>query len=372
MRVLISGASMAGPTLAFLLARDGHEVTVVERAAQPRRGGSPIDVRGPAVDVADRMGLLPAIDRARVRTEGIEFVNTYGRRTGAMPTDAFAEPGGRDIELERAALVDLLYAATKDDADYRFRDSIATLDQDAGGVDVTFEHGRPERYDLVVGADGTHSIVRRLTFGEESRFLRHMGLYVALVSMTPTLGRENWGTLYNAPGRLAGLYRYNGKADAVFMFRSPALSYDYHDLDQQKKLLTEAYADEGWQVPALLAAVQAADDLYFDSVNQIHLPTWSHGHVTLVGDAGYCASPLSGMGTTLAMAGAAALADALRSGAGLTAYEEAHRPLVAKAQASVARGAGMLVPATAAALWRRNQLTKVIPLAMAARRLFRR
>jgi 2-polyprenyl-6-methoxyphenol hydroxylase-like FAD-dependent oxidoreductase len=374
MRILISGASLAGPSLAFWLARAGHEVTVVERARRPRTGGSPIDVRGPAVDVAERMGLLPAIQRARVRTEGIECVDARGRRTASFPAAVYAEPGGRDVELERADLVDVLHGATKDDADYRFENSVTTLEQDADGVDVTFLHGRPERFDLVVGADGTHSIVRRLVFGEESQFLRHLGLYCSLVAVDPELGRENWGVMHNVPGKLAGVYRYHGKADAIFMFRSPELSYDYHDLDQQKKLLTDAYAGEGWQVPALLDAVRAAEDLYLDSVNQVHMPTWSRGRVTLVGDSGYCASPLSGMGTTLAMVGAAELADALAGGleGAFERYERAHRPLVAKAQASVSRGAGMLVPATSFALWRRNQLTKVMPLVMAARRMFRR
>ena len=373
MKILISGASMAGPSLAYWLVRGGHEVTVVERAVGPRLGGSPIDVRGPAVDVADRMGLLPAIKEARTRTEGIEYVDTRGRRVATFDPAAYAEPGGRDIELERADLVRLLYDASKDGAEYRFEDSISSLDQDAGGVDVTFVRGGADRYDLVVGADGTHSTVRRLVFGEESRFVRHLGLYVSLVPVDPALGKENWGVMHNTPGKLAGVYCYHGKADAVFMFRSPELAYDYQDLDQQKKLLTDAYVGEGWQVPALLDAVRAADDLYFDSVNQVHLPTWSRGRVTLVGDAGYCASPLSGMGTTLAMVGAAVLADALAAGDGAFArYEQAHRPLVAKAQASVSRGAGMLVPGTNFGIWRRNQLTKVLPALMAARRLVQR
>lgn len=371
MRVLISGASLAGPSLAFWLVRAGHEVTVVERAAQPRRGGSPIDVRGAAVDVADRMGLLPAIAAARTHTEGIEVVDVRGRRRAIFPTEVYAEPGGRDIELERGDLVDLLYEASRDGADYRFEDSIASLAQDDGGVDVTFVHGAPERYDLVVGADGTHSIVRRLVFGEEPRFLRHLGLYGALAAVDPALGRENWGVLHNVPGKLAGVYRYHGKADAVFMFRSPELSYDHHDQDQQKKLLTDAYAGGGWHVPALLESVRAADDLYFDSVNQVHLPTWSSGRVTLVGDAAYCASPLSGMGTTLAMVGAEVLADALAAGPldeAFARYERVHRPLVEKAQASVSRGAGLLVPETGFAIWRRDQLTKVMPALVALRR----
>ena len=166
------------------------------------------------------------------------------------------------------------------------------------------------------------------------------------------------------------MYRYHGKADAVFMFRSPLLAYDYHDLDQQKKLLTDAFAGERWRVPELLAAVAAADDVYFDSVSQVRMPSWTKGRVALVGDSGYGPSGLSGMGTTLAMVGAELLARALETG-DLTAYEQAHRPLVAKAQAGASRGAGMLVPTTNFAIWRRNQLTKVLPLLLAARKLVR-
>jgi 2-polyprenyl-6-methoxyphenol hydroxylase-like FAD-dependent oxidoreductase len=374
MRVLISGASIAGPSLAHWLTRRGHEVTVVELGPRPREGGSPIDVRGAAIDVADRMGLLPAIKNAEVHTQGIECVNANGRRVASFAAAVYAQPGGRDIELERADLVNILYDATKDDTDYRFNDSIATLEQDADGVDVTFVHGADERFDLVVGADGMHSIVRRLVFGEESRFLRHLGVYTAIVPVDPALGRDNWGVVHNSPGKLAGVYSYHGKADAVFMFRSPELSYDYHDADQQKKLLTDAFAGEGWQVPVLLDAVRAAEDPYFDTVSQIRMPSWSRGRVTLVGDSGYSASGLSGLGTTLAMVGAAQLADALAAGedGALARYEQAHRPLVAMAQASVSRGSGMLLPKTNFAIWRRNQLTKVFPLVFAIRRLFQR
>ncbi|MPZ80109.1 MAG: monooxygenase [Actinophytocola sp.] len=373
MKVLISGASIAGPTTAYWLTRAGHEVTVVERAARPREGGAPIDVRGEAVEVAERMGVLDRIRSVRTNTQGILYVDRSGRRSTRLYPGDFAENPGRDIELERADLVSILYDAAKDDAEYVFEDSIETLAEDSAGVDVTFARGGEARFDLVVGADGLHSVVRGLAFGPGGT--HHLGMYVALVPVDPALGRADWGVMHNSPGRVAGVYSHRGSATGFFMFRSPELSYDYRDVDQQKKLLISEFAGEGWQVPRLLDAVRATDDFYFDSVSQVRMPSWTRGRVALVGDAGYCPALLSGMGTTLAMVGATALADALAAGdhrAAFARYDLAHRPLVDHAQAGVMRSAAVLIPATRFGIWSRNQLTKLLPLAAAARRSTRR
>jgi 2-polyprenyl-6-methoxyphenol hydroxylase-like FAD-dependent oxidoreductase len=375
-KVLVSGASLAGPTLAYWLARHGFEVTVVERAEKPRTGGSPIDVRGPAVEVAAKMGILPEITAARTNTRGIEFVDGTGKRVAAVGADIGAEQAGHDIELEREDLVNILFGAAKNDVEYVFEESIKTLDQDDGGVDVTFAQGGERRFDFVVGADGLHSAVRRLAFGEESRFVRHLGMYVGIVDVDPRFARTDWGVMHNSPGKLAGVYSFHGKAAAVFMFRSPELSYDYRDLDEQKKLLTGVFENESWQVPGLLDALATADDFYFDSVSQVRMTPWSQGRVSLVGDAGYCPALLSGMGTSLAMVGASVLANELAESPddharAFARYHELHRPLVDKAQASVARGSGLLIPATKGAIWRRNQLAKVFPLVSAARRVLK-
>src|SRR5438067_612461 len=314
MDVLISGASIAGPTMAYWLTRQGIRVTVVERFATPRGGGGPIDLRGETVRLAERMGIMPAVDEVRVHTRGISFIDASG---GQLAQFDPAVPG--DVELERDDLVRILHDVTKNDVEYVFQDSISTLTQDDSGVDVEFEHGAPRRFDLVIGADGLHSAVRRLTFGPEERFARNLGLYVSFLPVAPELGRENWGVLHQEPGRTAGVYSYRNKAAAIFVFRSPELVYHYRDVDQQKELLTNAFAGMGWQVPLLLAEMKATDDLYFDVVSQIHLPSWSTGRVALIGDAAYCPSFLTGMGTSLAMLGAATLADALAA----SGYREA-------------------------------------------------
>jgi 2-polyprenyl-6-methoxyphenol hydroxylase-like FAD-dependent oxidoreductase len=375
MNVLICGASLAGPTLAYWLTRAGFDVTVVERATTPRRGGAPIDVRGAAIDVAKRMGILAKIRDARTHTRGIEFVHADGKRMAVADTDAFAKAVGEDVELERGALVDILFAATENDVEYRFDTAVDTLDQDGGGVDVTLTNGEQRRFDLVVGADGLHSTVRRLAFGEEARFVHHLGMYVATFGVDPALGRTDWGVLHNSPGKVAGVYSHHGAATAFFMFRSPPLAYDHRDADQQRKLLTSEFAGQGWRVPRLLDALPDADDFYFDSVSQVRMETWSAGRATLIGDAGYCPALLSGMGTTLAMVGADTLARALATthlGPALAAYERAHRPLVQGSQRGVTLSAALLAPATRAAMWRRDQLLRLLPLVLTARRFLGR
>jgi 2-polyprenyl-6-methoxyphenol hydroxylase-like FAD-dependent oxidoreductase len=374
MKVLISGASLAGPALAYWLNRRGFEVTVVERGLRPRPGGAPIDVRGAAVDVAERMGIWPEIQAVRTHTEGVAFVDAAGRRRAKFATETLAEEAGRDVELERGDLVNILCDATKDDVEYVFDDSVERLEQDEAGVDVVFAGGGERRFDFVFGADGLHSSVRRLAFGEESRFTRHLGMYVALVDVDPGLGKENWGVMHNSPGKLAGVYSYRGKSTGTLMFRSPALDYDYRDLGQQKKILLDVFEGESWRVPALLDAVRTADDLYFDSVSQVRMPSWSRGRVALVGDAGYCAALLSGMGTTLAMVGADLVAEELAATPddhrrAFARYEERHRPLVSRSQESAGAGASVLIPPTKFAIWRRNQLSHLLPLILSVRRL---
>jgi 2-polyprenyl-6-methoxyphenol hydroxylase-like FAD-dependent oxidoreductase len=342
MKVLISGASIAGPAAAYWLARHGVETTVVEQATSPRRGGAPIDIREEAVELVEKMDILDQVREVRGNTRGIVFVDAEGNDLHTMPTT-----DDHDIELYRGELVRILLAATENDVEYVFGDSLSALHQDEAGVDVEFERGAPRRFDLVLGADGLHSTVRRLTFGPESEFLRHVGVYTAIVPVDPALGRPDHGLMRQVPGKLVGVYSFRGTAMATFMFRSPELSYDYRDLDQQKKILTDAFADQGWIVPRLLADANATDDFYFDSISQVHLPSWSRGRVALIGDAAACPSPLTGMGTSVALLGAAALTEALAEAGHRTAfaeYERKFRPRAMEIQDRVTAGVDLLVP----------------------------
>ncbi|WP_405143394.1 FAD-dependent monooxygenase [Sphaerisporangium sp. NBC_01403] len=377
--VLISGASVAGPTLAYWLARYGFRPVVVERAPEPREGGYPIDVRGRAVEVARRMGVLPALREAGVEMSELTFVDAAGRRAGhvdaqalrrAIPTD--------DLELPRGDLVKILHDATRDDVEYVFDDSITTMEQDDDGVTVAFERGETRRFDLVIGADGLHSIVRRLAFGEESRFVHHLGYYVAAADVSRDYGTGDQVVLYNAPGKMAGVYSYLDRATAIFVFRAPNVGgHDHRDISAQKRLLAEAFGDRAWRVPELLAQVSAAPDFYFDSVSQIRMAPWSRGRVSLAGDAAHCPALLSGHGTTLAMAGAYVLAGELHAAGGdhrraFARYEDEHRAAVDEGLRKAGRGAAQLVPGSGPAIWARNQLSHLWVVPAAAGGLLRR
>jgi 2-polyprenyl-6-methoxyphenol hydroxylase-like FAD-dependent oxidoreductase len=364
MRILISGAGVAGLSAAINLGADGHDVTLVERADHLRVNGSPIDIRGESISVVDKMGVLGEIDARRVdMTERVQFVDSDGAVVAEVPEDLGDSPD--DIEIPREDLTNILHDHLGPSVELRFEESIAALDDHRDGVDVRFHSGGADRYDLVVGADGMHSAVRRLTFGPEQQFLRHLGFYTALAAMpgysAPGRSAARQNPMYNFPGHLAGIAAYNDKALAVLIFRSPWIDYDYHDLDAQKRILADAFAGhDEWRVPELVDAAVRDPELYFDSVSQIHLPAWTRGRVVLVGDAAHCASPLSGRGTSLAFTGTWLLAQALRDHPGdlpraFEQYERDQRPHVVRCQATAAPGGDRLIPATQDEIDARNQ-----------------
>jgi 2-polyprenyl-6-methoxyphenol hydroxylase-like FAD-dependent oxidoreductase len=361
MRILISGAGVAGLSAAIDLSADGHDVTIVERAHHLRVNGSPIDIRGDAIDVADKMGVLGQIHGRRIdMSERVQFVDENGSVLAEPPFHEINDSPD-DIEIPREDLTNILYNHLGPSAELRFGESVAELDNDGDGVNVRFNSGARDRYDLVVGADGMHSAVRRLTFGPEQQFLHYLGFYIALAALpdyTP-VGRNN--PLYNFPGHLTGIAAYNDKALAVFMFRSPWIDYDYHDLAAQKQILADAFSGHSeWHVPELVAAAVQDPELYFDSVSQIQMPTWHRGRVVLVGDAAHCTSNLTGRGTSLALTGAWFLAQALRDHPDNVAkaceqYDRNQRPHATGIQAMAAPGGDRLVPATQEQIDARNQ-----------------
>lgn len=349
MNILISGAGVAGPALAHWLGRQGHSCTIVERSPGLRDGGHAVDFRGRAhLTVLRRMGIKEAVERHRTRAGASWIVDEHGREIAAMPEDLFAG----DIEILRGDLVRILHEHAPA-AEYVHGDSIASITEDPGGVDVTFEKSPPRRFDLVVGADGLHSTVRALTFGPEERFLHHLGLYCAIFTVPNHLGLDRGARSYNTPGRIAAVYsgRDASEARAMFWFASPPLTYDRRDVAAQRRLLAAKFDGMGWEVPALLGLMDDAPDFYFDSAAQIVMDRWSRGRVVLLGDAAWCASPLSGMGTGLAMVGAYVFAGELAAAGGdhtaaFARYEQVMRGYVTGCQKSAHGTAEWMVPSS--------------------------
>jgi 2-polyprenyl-6-methoxyphenol hydroxylase-like FAD-dependent oxidoreductase len=362
---LISGASIAGPTLAYWLGRYGFDVTVVERAPAVRSGGYPIDIRGTAIGVIERMGLLPQVKTAHIASRGLTFVNAEGKTIGAVPLYEFQGSETADVELPRGELTTLLYDLTKTSrVRYCFEDAIEALDDDGAGVDVRFGSGERRRYDVVIGADGLHSNTRRLTFGPEAPFNRYLGCTFNLFSMPNDLGLSHGAIVYAEPGGAAGVYavRDSPTLFAFLIFATKAPPFGPHpDAAEQIRRTAAVFADGGWEVPRLVDGMRRADDLFFDTVSQIRMPCWSKGRVALVGDAAFAPSFRSGQGTSLALVGAYVLAGELAAHDdptdAFTAYERIARPYVEANQALAIKEHGdFLVPRTQEELDARNRM----------------
>jgi 2-polyprenyl-6-methoxyphenol hydroxylase-like FAD-dependent oxidoreductase len=362
--VLISGASVAGPALAFWLARHGFRPVIVERSGQLRGGGYAVDFRGQVhLGVLERMGLLEQVRARQTHLRSIRYVDEQGRPVAGMPPVFFAG----DVEILRGDLAAILYAATRDDTEYLFGDSVTGVDQDGGGVHVTFERAAPRTFALVIGADGVHSNIRHLAFGPENRFTRDLGLFVSIFTVPNFAGLDRAGLLYSVPGRTAGLFGASDpdRAIAQFYFTAPGLRWDPRDGAGQQQILSETFARLGWQVPRLLAEMPAAPDFYFDTTSQIRMGTWSAGRVALVGDAGYAAGP-GGNGTGNAIVAAYILAGELAVARGdhqaaFARYEQRLRRYVEGGQKQAAGSQAFLAPPTWKKIRQRNRFFKTLP-----------
>lgn len=363
MKVLISGASMAGLSAAWWFARLGHEVTVVERANGLRPGGAPIDVRGRAVGTAQRMGILERIVAEQVTiAEPAPVLDGTGTQVASLDLRWFANESDDDVEITRDRLNRILFSAIPAGVAFRYGTSLAALADGPGGVEVSCTDGSRDRYDLVVGADGLHSTVRKLAFGPERDFVRHFGYYVALVDLPND--RDWQRAMLSVPGLTIVVRDAGDGPQAMVLAASPELDYDYRDLDAQRRMVDGFLSRvDAWQVPAIRAAFNdpAAQGFYFDSVSQTHMPAWIQGNVAVIGDAAHCAALLSGMGTTLAMVSAEILANTWTeyggdAAAASAAYHERLGPYVKQCQAFALEGAPIMVPRTRQALDERNAM----------------
>ncbi|MFE7977715.1 FAD-dependent monooxygenase [Streptomyces shenzhenensis] len=365
--VLVSGASIAGPAIAYWLHRYGFDVTVVEKASAVRGGGYPIDIRGTALEVVRRMGLLPRLQAAHVATRRLTFLDADGGTVAALRPEVLAMGADGDLEVRRGDLTEILYDAVRDSVAFMFDDSITALDDRSDGIEVTFRSGARRTFDLVIGADGLHSNTRRLLLGPEERFHHYLGRCFAGFTMPNHLGLAHEAVLWNTPGRAAVLYGV-GSGDHVHGFlaftRSDPPFDAFRDPDAQRELVAATFPDDRWEIPRVVGAMRAAEDLFFDVVSQIRMTSWSLGRVALVGDAAYAPSFLTGQGTSLALVGAYVLAGELAAHAdhtqGFAGYERVLRPFVTVNQNLVHEHETGVLPATEQAIRERNATLRTL------------
>ncbi|MFF0488735.1 FAD-dependent monooxygenase [Nocardia sp. NPDC004068] len=345
--VLVVGGGIAGDMLALLLERDGWSVTVAEIAPAPRTGGQTVDLRGDSREVLDRAGLLGRALDSLVPQRGAAWIDASGRRLAEMPVTAF---GGRGLvssaELLRSDLARIIHDAAGPGVTHRFGETVDALTDTETGVLVRFRGGATREFDLVVGADGAHSRVRELRFGPERRYREPLGLAHAWFTLTETPATpslDGWFLIHNAPGRRGVGARpgHPGQQEIGLTFAAEDLP-SRHDDPARFALLERVFAGMGWRTAEFVAAARTATDFAMDTVDRIHLPSWHAGRVVLLGDSAWCASPLSGLGTALALRGAAELAAALRAAgvrhdpgrlpAALAEFERVMRPRTVSAQ----------------------------------------
>lgn len=362
--ILISGASVAGPALAFWLHRFGFHPTIVERAPALRPGGYAIDFRGASLRVLERMGLLPEVRSRQTRIGAITIVDRNNKKIARMP-DGFTSG---ELEILRGDLAEIFHQATRSTTEYIFDNTITAIEPTTDGVDVSFQSGERRRFDLVVGADGLHSKVRSVALGEEAAFVRYLGYYVSIFTIPNYLHLDHAGLYYSTLGKKIGIFSGGDaqKATASFFFATDSLDSFRRDTAQQKQILREHFQNEGWQAARLLEYMESAPDFYFDSVSQVKMDRWSSGRCVLLGDAAYCASPLSGMGTGMAVVGAYILAGELAEADGdyhaaFQNYEARMRDFVQKCQGIADGATDWFVPRTRFRLWLSHQMWKILP-----------
>ena len=333
--VLVSGASFAGLATAYWMNELGYRVTVIEVANGLRKGGTPVDIEGETIGILARMGMIDAVRAKALPPRGLEFKDADDSTVGVLGDQG--DRGDQSVaddapnekyEIHRDDLLDIMFASIEGSVEMVFGRSITQLEDGPDGVVVTFSDGSRRGYALVFGCDGNRSNTRRLAFGGAEDFSYFMGGYFFIkVVATTALLPANLSQIFSVPGRTALLNGYDDQTDIAFAFRTEReIDYDHRDRAQQRRIVHEHFDGLGWKVPAMLEHVDADDEFYFDKINQIRMPVWSTGRVVLVGDAGYCVSPVAGMGGSMAIIGAARLADALqRHGADhVAAFDEYH------------------------------------------------
>lgn len=367
MKVLISGAGIAGPTLAYWLAHYGIESTIVEAAPKLRAGGYIIDFWGAGFNVADRMGLVPDLLSKGYVLKEMKVVNGSGKRVAGFPAASFNRiMHGRYMSIPRSELSACIFGKIHNQVETIFGDSIAAIEQDEKRVRVTFERGGTRDFDAVAGADGLHSRVRQLVFGPEVQFEKYLGVKAAAFQSRGYTPREELAyVMYTEVGKQ--VTRFTMRDDTTLFFLTfadddPSIP---EDLPAQKTFLRNRFDSKNWECAQIMGALSATNDLYFDRVSQIRMDPqggfWSRGRTTLIGDAAFCVSLLAGQGSALAMAAAYILAGEMHRSKGdlstaFARYQGLFRPFVEKKQKAALGFAGTFAPKSKFAIFLRNQV----------------
>lgn len=375
MRILISGAGIAGPTLAWWLQRHGFEPTLIEHAPSLRGGGYVVDFWGVGYEVARRMGLEAELRGLGYDIREVRMIDARGRRCGGFSAEVFKQAtGGRYTTIARGDLATAIYRSLGERVETLFGDSIAALHADGDGVQVEFEHAPARRYDLIVGADGLHSRVRRLAFGAQSQFEKPLGYTVAAFETTGYRPRDEQVYVgYARPGQqVARFSMHDDRTMFLFVFAHDLVVNGLPDTAECKRILHAQFDDAAWECPQILAALDDCDEIYFDRVSQIRMPAWSSGRVALIGDAASCPSLLAGQGSALAMTQAYVLAGELHAAGGdyraaFAAYERRMREFIDTKQRDAAKFAGSFAPRTRLGLTLRNWITRLFAIPAVAR-----
>ena len=381
MRIAVIGAGIAGTTLAYWLRRSGHVPTLIEKAPHLRTGGYMIDFWGPGYAVAEKMGLRAQLDSTGYKVREVRLVDRRGMKVGGFSVDGLRRAaGGRFTSLPRGDLAELIYRAIDGDVETIFGDTVVDIIELTDNVQVRLQSGTVRTFDLVVGAGGLHSPVRRLAFGPEGQYAKSLGYCVAAFTSGGYRPRdEDVFVAYGMPGRMICRFALRGDATMfLLIFAADHLNGAVpHGPDAVKAALRNVFADAGWECCAILQTLDRAEDIYFDEVSQIVMDRWSRGRVIVIGDAAAAVSLLAGEGTGLAMTQAYVLAGELnRAGedyrVAFERYERLMRPLVKEKQADAHRFAASFVPKTVAGVWVRNQATRLLALPYVGGRLLSR
>jgi len=370
--ILISGAGIAGTTLAFWLKKFGFNPTIIESSPKLREGGYAIDFMGAGYDVAEKMEIISALKAVDINFSELVFVDSNDKKKGSMNYQKIKKfLNGRALTLLRSDLAKVIYQNLGEDVEIIFGDTITSIDQNEKGISVTLQSGKTRNFDLLVGADGLHSKVRNLVFGDEAQFEKYYGYYTSSFTIDNFSIGDNAFSMYNVPCKQVAVYSKNeNKTTTFFIFTSPEkLSYQHSDIGKQKEILKAEFENSGWKCKELLSQIASTKDFYFDRVSQIKMDNWHKGRIALVGDAGYCPSLLSGKGSTLAMVGAYILAGELKQANGdyktaFKQYELMFKPFMEKRQKAAQSFAKSFIPKSNFGIWLRNKVFRLMSVSI--------